>query len=157
MQDFSVGGPLSAEWGEYAQYKTDIGRQMALSRWLPGHISSAKILESEPRYLKRRVLEAIWISRNSNLDCGLVINQTWLPYFDWTPHFSISHSLLSITFTQQSSIPVCISLLISFVLCTISSFSWWRSTDQNVLHCCSHFYAMLSKKDHWNNEYLACD
>ena len=44
----------------------------------------AKILESEPHYLKRRVLEAIWIkktNRNSNLDCGLVLNQTRLPYF----------------------------------------------------------------------------
>ena len=35
----------------------------------------AKILESEPHYLKRRVVEAIWIkktSKNLNLDCGLV-------------------------------------------------------------------------------------
>ena len=41
----------------------------------------AKILESEPHYLKRRVLEAIWVNRNSNLDCHLVLKQTWLPYF----------------------------------------------------------------------------
>ena len=61
---------------------------------------------SEPHYPKRRVLEIIWIkktSRNSNLDCGLVLNQTWFPYFDchlafWhSPHFNflipfINHS-----------------------------------------------------------------
>ena len=37
----------------------------------------AEILESEPHYLKRRVLEAILIkktNKNSNLDCGLVLN-----------------------------------------------------------------------------------
>ena len=43
-----------------------------------------KILEHEQNYWKRRTLEAIWIKktegRNSNLDCGLMLNQTWLSY-----------------------------------------------------------------------------
>ena len=54
---------------------------MAVHAWDEGYRvdwEGAKILESEPLYLKRRILEAIWVkktSRNSNLDCGLVLNQ----------------------------------------------------------------------------------
>ena len=53
-----------------------------------------------------------------------------LPDFQWTSDILlISHSLLSIIFTQHSSIPVYIGL----VLCVSSSFSWRRSTDRNIL------------------------
>ena len=68
-------------------------------------------------------------------DCGLVLNQTWLPYFEWTHDISISLQFL---------IPSYLSLSLSLVLCTFSSFSWRRSTDRN---CSCLFYAML-KKDH---------
>ena len=48
-----------------------------------------KILEHEQNYWKRRTLEAIWIKktegRNSNLDCGLMLNQTWLSYIHYRP------------------------------------------------------------------------
>ena len=55
---------------------------MVVHAWDEGHRvdwEGAKILESEPHYLKRRVLEAISIkktSRSSNLDCAFVLNQT---------------------------------------------------------------------------------
>ena len=73
---------------KYAVKMGDQKNGVAVHAWDEGHRvdwEGAKILESEPHYLKRRVLESIWIkktSRNSNLDCGLVLNQTWLPYFE---------------------------------------------------------------------------
>ena len=105
---------------------------------------------------EERVLEVIWIkktNRNSNLDCGLVLNQTWLPYNEHLtfPSFSISCSLLLIIFTQQSSIPVYISLYqsISVYISLYQSCIVYlliiqlrKSTDRNFLHCCC--YAMLS-------------
>lgn len=33
-------------------------------------------------YWKRRVLVAIWIKENSNLDCELILNLTWISYTD---------------------------------------------------------------------------
>ena len=44
---------------------------------------ATEILEIEPHYWKRRVLEAIWIQktpRNCNLDCGLTLNEAWATY-----------------------------------------------------------------------------
>ena len=41
---------------------------------------AAEVVESEPHYCKRRVLEAIWIQKtphNCNLDCGLTLNGAW--------------------------------------------------------------------------------
>ena len=46
----------------------------------------AKILEEEPRYWRRRTLEAIHIAsrrkQTSNLDCGLALNDIWTPFLD---------------------------------------------------------------------------
>ena len=60
---------------------------VAIHAWDEVHIvywEGVKILECEQNYWKRRMLEAIWIKktveRNSNLDCGLMLNQTWLAY-----------------------------------------------------------------------------
>ena len=43
----------------------------------------ASVLEQEPRYWKRRVLEAIKIwkhTNTTNLDCGLMLNSIWTPF-----------------------------------------------------------------------------
>ena len=153
VQDVSIHGPSSPEW-EYAQYKTDIGRQMALSRWLPGHFSLAKILELEPYYLKIRVLEAIWIketNRNSNLDCALVLNQTWLPYFEWMPHFSISHSLPSIKCSLSTIINSCLYQPI-YQSCIVRILLIQLTKVHIPCTVIANFYAMLSKKDLWITE-----
>ena len=45
----------------------------------------AKVLEQEPRYWRRRILEAIHIHKQiktSNLDCGLTLNAIWSPFMD---------------------------------------------------------------------------
>ena len=45
----------------------------------------AKVLEEEPRYWRRRTLEAIHIHRRkqtSNLDCGLALSDIWTPFLD---------------------------------------------------------------------------
>jgi predicted GIY-YIG superfamily endonuclease len=45
----------------------------------------AKVLEQEPRYWRRRILEAIHIQRRrktSNLDCGLALNAIWTPFLE---------------------------------------------------------------------------
>ena len=42
-----------------------------------------KVLEQEPRYWRRRILEAIHIQKNtSNLDCGLALNAIWTPFLE---------------------------------------------------------------------------
>ena len=72
---------------KYAVKTGDQKNGVVVHAWDEGHgvdWEGAKILESEPHYLKRRVLEAISIkktSRSLNLDCGFVLNQTWLPLF----------------------------------------------------------------------------
>ena len=43
----------------------------------------ADVLVQEPRYWRRRVLEAVKIQKhagNTNLDCGLSLNPIWTPY-----------------------------------------------------------------------------
>ena len=45
----------------------------------------AKVLEQEPRYWRRRILEAIHIQKKkntSNLDCGLALNTIWTPFLE---------------------------------------------------------------------------
>ena len=45
----------------------------------------AKVLEQEPRYWRRRILEAIHIQKKkntSNLDCGLALNAIWTPFLE---------------------------------------------------------------------------
>jgi hypothetical protein len=45
----------------------------------------AKILEQDPRYWRRRRLEAIHILKKknkSNLDCGLALNTIWTPFLE---------------------------------------------------------------------------
>ena len=44
-----------------------------------------KVLEQEPRYWRRRILEAIHIHKQeqtSNLDCSLALNAIWTPFLD---------------------------------------------------------------------------
>ena len=56
---------------------------IAVHAWDMGHRpdwEAAEISEVEPRYLRRRVLEAIWIKntlRVCNLDCGMAISEAW--------------------------------------------------------------------------------
>ena len=41
---------------------------------------ATEILETEPHYWRRRILEAIWIQKTPqtcNLDCGLALNEAW--------------------------------------------------------------------------------
>ena len=72
--------------------------------WDEGHRvdwEGTKILESEPYYLKRRILEAIWIrkiSRNSNLGCGFATRVGSHTF--WNEHISFLPSLLSIILSQ---------------------------------------------------------
>ena len=44
---------------------------------------AARVIGQEPHYWKRRVLEALHISRSdqtSNLDCGLTLDPIWAPF-----------------------------------------------------------------------------
>ncbi len=46
-----------------------------------------EVLKQESNYCKRRIIETIWIHRskhNSNLDCGLTLNQMWLAHLEST-------------------------------------------------------------------------
>ena len=83
-------------------------------------------------------------SRNSNLNCGLVLNQTWLPYFEWAPDIPqfLIPSYQSLSLSNRRSLSIS-----AYVLYAFSSFSWRRSTDQNTLHCCYQFlcYAKLKR------------
>ena len=73
---------------KYAVKTGDGKNGVAVHAWDEEHRmdwEGAKSLEYKPNYWKRRVLEAIWIKKtsiNSNLDCGLTLNQTWLAYID---------------------------------------------------------------------------
>ena len=67
----------------YAVENFDRKNGIAVHVWDMGHRpdwEAAEILEVEPRYMRRRVLEAIWI-RNTpqvcNLDCGMAISEAW--------------------------------------------------------------------------------
>ena len=68
--------------------KGDDNNGVAVHAWKQQHHmdwEGAKIIEQEQHYMKRRVLEAIWIHKtksNSNLDCGLSLNQIWTPFLD---------------------------------------------------------------------------
>ena len=102
---------------------------------------AVKILQSEPHHLKKRVLEATWIketSRNWNLDCGLVLNQTWLPLFwmnTWHPHSLLS---ITITLTQQSILYISLyqSCIVRILIIQLTKVH----VNRNILHC---YYAML--------------
>ena len=68
----------------------------------------ARVIQTEPFYWKRRVLEALWIKgrgTTSNLDCGLTVNPLWTPLFDLLDltnnviHLLIQISSLHILFT----------------------------------------------------------
>ena len=64
----------------------DRNNGVAMHAWDHQHqvdTEGAKIIDSESHYMKGRVLEAIWIHNtrtNSNLDCGLSLNQIWTPF-----------------------------------------------------------------------------
>ena len=64
----------------------DKNNGVAVHTWEQQHHvnwEGAKVINSEQHYTKRRVLEAIWIHKtkiNSNLDCGLSLNQIWTPF-----------------------------------------------------------------------------
>ena len=61
---------------------------VAVHAWNEGHRVNwvgVGVLECEHNYWKRRTLEAIWIKKtkkNSNLDCGMMLNQLWLTHID---------------------------------------------------------------------------
>ena len=63
--------------------KNDRKNGIAVHAWDLDHRpdwDAAEVLETEPRYWKGCVLEAIWIQRISqttNLDCGLTLNEAW--------------------------------------------------------------------------------
>lgn len=85
-----TGGSLERRVTEYKYVvKTGDGRKNGVAEhaWDEGHAvdwKGVRILECEQNYWKRRTLKAIWIKktgeRNSNLDCGLMLKQTWLAY-----------------------------------------------------------------------------
>ena len=70
-------------WHKAAVRRGDKNNEVAVHAWEQQHHvdwERGKIIDSEQHYTKRRVLEAIWIHKtniNSNLDCGLSLNQIW--------------------------------------------------------------------------------
>ena len=64
----------------------DVKNGIAVHAWEHQHRvdwDEASVLTQEPRYWKRRVLEAVEIQKhveNTNLDCGLSLNPIWTPY-----------------------------------------------------------------------------
>ena len=68
---------------KYAVKTNDRRNGIAVHCWDMGHQpdwDAAEILETEPHYQKRRVLEAIWVRKTPqtcNLDCGLILDQAW--------------------------------------------------------------------------------
>ena len=45
----------------------------------------AHVIQSEPSYWRRRILEAMWVKTTgttSNLDCGLSLDPLWNPALD---------------------------------------------------------------------------
>ena len=70
---------------KYAVKSNDRKNGVAVHAWDNQHRpdwDAAEILEREPHFMKRRVLEAIWIQKtslNSNLDCGLTLSESWAP------------------------------------------------------------------------------
>ena len=77
---------------------------------------------------------------NKKLKSGpWLCHHTWLPYFEWT-HSSLFHPF----FNHSPSVHHVILCIHAYVinpwiyqscLCTLSSLSWQRSMDRNVLHC----------------------
>ena len=66
--------------------REDTNNGIAMHAWEHQHRvdwENASILKQEPRYWKRRVLEAIEIQKhaeNTNLDCGLTLNPIWTSF-----------------------------------------------------------------------------
>ena len=66
----------------------DLKNVVAVHAWNEGHTvnwEGVEVLECEQNYCKRRTLEANWIKKtkkNSNLDCGMMLNQIWLAHID---------------------------------------------------------------------------
>ena len=82
---------------KYALKRCNMNNGIAAHAWNTKHPvdwNSARVRTSEQQ--KRRVLEAILIKQtpnNSNLDCGLNLNQIWSPLLDWISHPIIHHML----------------------------------------------------------------
>ncbi len=70
--------------------KTGDRRNGAVHAWDTGHKvnwDGTEVLKQYSNYWKRRTIEAIWIhisKHNSNLDCGLTLNQMWLAHLEST-------------------------------------------------------------------------
>ena len=63
----------------------DKNNRVTVHTWEHHHVDweGAKIVDFEPHYMKGRVLEAIGSHKmkiNSNLDCGLSLNQIWISF-----------------------------------------------------------------------------
>ena len=73
---------------KYAVKTANMNNGIAAHAWNHQHPvdwASAKVRAFEQHLWKRRVLEAICIKEtkeNSNLDCGLILNQAWSPLLD---------------------------------------------------------------------------
>lgn len=70
---------------KYAVKTNDRKNGIAVHAWDMGHRpdrDAAEVMETEPHYWKRQVLEAIWIQKTSqtnNLDCGLTLSEAHQP------------------------------------------------------------------------------
>ena len=68
---------------KYAVKTNDKRNGISVHAWDRGHQpdwDAAEIVVAESHYVKRRVLEVIWIQKTPhtcNLDCGLTLNETW--------------------------------------------------------------------------------
>ena len=86
----------------------------------------ASVLVQEPRYWKRRVLEAMEIHKhteNTNLDCGLSLNSIWTPFLSLssTPPdhpIHISDNIISNSKKKK------ISIFLSYVISCLSNYPY---------------------------------
>ena len=106
----------------------DQKNEVAVHAWDEGHRvdwEGAKILESEPHYLKRRVVEAIWMkktSRNWNLNCALVRlgSQTLNEHMTFPSLIFVNFSFPPINHLNLAIINPCLYQPISVLYCAPS-------------------------------------
>ena len=90
-----------------------------------GGLEGAKILESEPHYLKRRVVEAIWMKKTSwnwNLNCALVRlgSQTLNEHMTFPSLIFVNSSFPPINHLNSAIINSCLYQPISVLYCAPS-------------------------------------
>ena len=84
--------PLENHQSEHrTAVKNDAMNSIAVHAWASQHqvnCEDASVRQEERGYQRRRVLESLHIQQQfqtSNLDCGLQINTSWLPFVDKPP------------------------------------------------------------------------